>query len=260
MSGKQLTTGIESTPSKATPKVTPPGMENSASDHEDTTSHENLPSIPKLRDDIEMSDAHLNATITYLCRMVYPNDGDKLHTPSSILDQFLNVFSEICADENGILPFQLANLEMLEIRLREGLEAIREKKGELWVGLNGSGYPQEYFDDVVDYCHGGIESDESDDDYCCHCDADSAALLVDRGVSWCHRCVGMEHGDPVEDDDSCYRYAVYNEDPDDDDEHYCQCVPESENDLHSHCASEHKAAEDNEDTINASRSSTLSLT
>lgn len=126
-------------PSEATPKATPPCMGDSVPDHDEIDPHEQIPSFLRLRNGIDMSDSHLNATITYLCRMVYPNDGDRLHTPSLILDEFLDVFSEICADEVDILPLQLANLKMLEFRIKEGLEAIQGKKEELKIDLGGGG-------------------------------------------------------------------------------------------------------------------------
>lgn len=253
MSGKQFTvTGNESSPNQPTPKVTPPGMEQSAADHEEETStHDQLPTLSKLRGDIDMPDSHLHATITYFCRMVYPNDGERVHTPSAILDEFLNVFPEICADENDVLPFQLANLEMLEIRLKEGLEAIQEKKEELGVELGLLGYDQECSDDEITCCHrcgcyfGELEGDVSDE------------------VPWCHRCaVNMEEPWDI-DEGNCYCYGgVYNEgstdDDDDDDESYYQCASESEDDLCGQCASSSKTAEDEAGSFNKGRSSTRS--
>ncbi|KAA8575756.1 hypothetical protein EYC84_004860 [Monilinia fructicola] len=124
ISVEQSITGNTLSPSEATPKATPPCMGDSVPDHDEIDPHEQIPSFLRLRNGIDMSDSHLNATITYLCRMVYPNDGDRLHTPSLILDEFLDVFSEICADEVDILPLQLANLKMLEFRIKEESAAI----------------------------------------------------------------------------------------------------------------------------------------
>ncbi|KAI9648667.1 hypothetical protein NHQ30_003305 [Ciborinia camelliae] len=220
MSDNLLSTGTESTPTEATLKVTPAGMEDSASDQESSL-------------DIDTLDSHLHATITYFCRMVFPNDGEKSHTPSSALDDYLKAFGEIFADEEDILPFQHANLAMLELRLREGLEAMQEKKEELEVELEGAGYDcGSLSDDGTGYCRycGGIEGDEcesdkSDDDHYCHCNADGAAILTD-GVPLYHHCaVDMENEGPADGEDERFcRCAMYDEGSDDDIDIYCDCT------------------------------------
>ncbi|KAB8304706.1 hypothetical protein EYC80_004067 [Monilinia laxa] len=215
MSVEQSVIEYKLSPSKATPKATPPCMEDGISDHDETAPHEQLPSFPRLRDDIHMSDSHLIATITYFCRMVYPHDGDRLHTPSLILDELLSVFSDICADEVEILPFQRANLKMLEIYFKEGLEAIKGKKVELKMDLKGP-------------IHGYNRSDDEADDSPQHHGE------IKRDVS----------NGPAEEDDCCCRYPAYNEDPGDYDGSYCQCASDSEDDLYCQCSSNQTSSDE----------------
>ncbi|KAJ8066479.1 hypothetical protein OCU04_005539 [Sclerotinia nivalis] len=73
------------------PKITPPDMKNSASNHEDTSSDEQLPQFSKWRHDVAISDlyvkAKLNLTIIYFLRMGFLDVEDKLHiSPPLILN------------------------------------------------------------------------------------------------------------------------------------------------------------------------------
>ncbi|TEY71226.1 hypothetical protein BOTCAL_0098g00150 [Botryotinia calthae] len=160
----------------ATPGATLPViiMEKGASEASNLKSNAQPPQsqFPDLHDDPGKSDMFVEATLKLFRHMVFPYK-DEIRTLSPILDEYLNIWSEICVDESNIDRCKIENLHMLDLNLMTFLVAVREKRDELWLEFNGyedDEDNEEIPDEREVYCPNCDESSEEDEsDDLCHC-------------------------------------------------------------------------------------------
>lgn len=150
-------------------------MEKSASESSDPKSNAQPPQfqLPDLRDDPEKSDMFLKATLKLLHHMLFPYHDHTIRALSPILDEYLNIWSEICVDKSDICRSKMENLIRLDLNLMTALVAVREKRDELWLEFNGH-EGDEGDEEIPDarevYCPNCDESSEEDgSDDLCHC-------------------------------------------------------------------------------------------
>ncbi|KAF7902426.1 hypothetical protein EAF00_002329 [Botryotinia globosa] len=148
-------------------------MEKSASDSEDPNSdaQNRQCQFPVLRDDPEKSIMFMAATLNFLRRAVFPFEENKIHTISSILDEYQCIWSEICVDESDILRTQLDCLHMQDMDLMVAFVAMQERRSPIRMKLDGYEDPDEETPEFREvYCPNCDEiSEEDESEDLCHC-------------------------------------------------------------------------------------------
>lgn len=148
-------------------------MEKSAPDFDNPTSNaQNYQcQFPVLRDDPEKSVMFIAATLNFLRRAVFPFEENKIHTMSSILDEYLSIWSEICVDKSDVLRTQLDCLYMLDMDLMVAFVAMQERRSQIRMKLDGYEDSDEETPEFREvYCPNCDESSEEDDsEDLCHC-------------------------------------------------------------------------------------------
>ncbi|KAF7953858.1 uncharacterized protein EAE97_001257 [Botrytis byssoidea] len=141
-------------------------MEKRVSDSEDPNSdaQNRQCQFPVLRDDPEKLVMFMAATLNFLRRAVFPFEENKMHTMSSILDEYLSIWSEICVDKSDVLRTQLDCLYMLDMNLMVAFVAMQERKSQIRMELDGYEDSDEETPEIREvYCPNCDESSEEDE-------------------------------------------------------------------------------------------------